>query len=422
MPGWVGGLIDFEKDIPINRIAYTEQDVQYKLKIMQKMQELGMQLTYDSIGNICGTLPAKGKAQGNLALLYHTDSVPDGGQYDGAAGMVSYLMAIENLQKQGVQLHNNIHVVNCASEESSTFGHACIGSKYLGHKLGWGILGVKNRQGVSLADSLTAHEKMLQQGMRDNKIQADKVEAVVGKSQCDTSIELHIEQYKSLQESGNKIGIVTSIPSAYRMRVQIEGESAHSGATPMHDRKDAMRAHTEFSSRLYRLADSSNGNILVTIPGIETGPMSMTTIQNDVRFPIDIRLHHPVASQDIAKHIQEIIMQVEQMTGVKFKTELLNKAEPTKTDEGVSKKLHTISEGLGLATTEMKTGAGHDTAFFPAAKKGFVHLPSEDRDPAISKGPYGHTPKEYTSPQNIRNGAAIVQKAIIQHSKEGKEF
>lgn len=402
----------------VDRVAYSEGDIAYKIKLMEKMLELGMELSFDAIGNISGVLPARGKAIGNLALCSHSDSitVPDGspnegaGQFDGAVGLLASLMAIENLQKQGVNLRNNIHIVNCACEESSRFAHACVGSKFLGGSLEQSAycLHDKISKGkiITLGDAIAEGEGLLESGLYARGIRAKKVASVVGKTQCDTAIELHIEQYESLANSGNQIGIISSIPGAYRFEATINGKRDHSGATPMDQRQDAMRAMNELQNRLYKLADENPGKILVTFPGNVTGKIVANLTQDYVHLPVvDIRIHPPFQTDEIAKYIESAVREVEHMTHVTIAPpQKLSAGEPCMMDGGLSNKLHLLSEGLGLRTTMMKSSAGHDIAYFPARRKGMLFIPSTGGS---------HNPKETTTPEDIMNGTEVLQHAIL---------
>ena len=403
VPEWTKRFLDFNSNAPVNRLAYTDEDTKYKVEIMKKMQELGMQISYDTIGNICGFLPAHGKAHSNLVLCSHTDCVPDGGQYDGPAGIISYLMAIETLQNKGAQIPNNIHLIICACEESSRFDIACVGSKYLAGKLKSEDHAKTDNAGMPLGDAAKDFLKSLEKGIQSYNIKAKHVDAVVGKDECDTAIELHIEQCDTLAKGGNQIGIATSIPGVYRIKLSIKGQGGHTG-TPLSERKDAMYAFGEFLHQAYKIEHETDGNIIVTIPGNETDEIFMNKIQDYVCFKMDARIHIPMVFDDAAKRVEQIICDVEKRTGVKFTKEVLGASNPFKTDEKLSKKLHSLSEGLGLRTIDMRSPAGHDVAILPAKQRGLIFIPS-------TNGSHNH--KEHTTKQDILNGVAVLEQLIL---------
>ena len=409
--------MDFKSASPkVDRVAYTEGDIAYKIEIMKRMRKLGMSLSHDDAGNICGFLQARGQAHGSFALVTHTDSItvpvdePNGGagQFDGAAGMVAYLMAIENLQKQGVDLRNDIYVVNCACEESSRFASACIGSRYLAGSLEDDAYDLPDKiyknQGITLGKAMHDAEGLLESGMRAQGIKADKVKSVVGKTQCDTAFELHIEQYESLVDDKKQIGIVTAIPGAYRFEATMHGKRDHSGATPVEKRQDSMRAMRDLLDVLYKLEDKHPGDILVNPAGNVTGKTVTNMVQNYVHFPsIDVRIHHPLQVAEIAKYIEEAICKIEENTNVQIDRKKLSATDPCLMDAELAKKLHSLSQGLGFDTKMMRSGAGHDIAYFPARRKGLIFIPSTGGS---------HNPQEHTTGQDILNGTAVLEKAI----------
>lgn len=94
----IENFFDFENHEAVNRLAYTEEDAKYKLRCMKYMQDLGMKISIDDVGNICGTLKGN-KSQGTLLIGSHTDSVSDGGQFDGPVGVYMALKSAEDFKK-----------------------------------------------------------------------------------------------------------------------------------------------------------------------------------------------------------------------------------------------------------------------------------------------------------------------------------
>ena len=128
----IDDFFDFDNHHPINRIAYTEEDAKYKLKCMKAMQDLGMKIFIDNAGNIAGEFPGQYSKNKNFVMGSHTDSVLNGGQFDGPIGVYMSLKAAENYKNSlnGSQ-YGNMKTVIYACEESTRFSTACIGSYYL---------------------------------------------------------------------------------------------------------------------------------------------------------------------------------------------------------------------------------------------------------------------------------------------------
>ena len=132
----IENFFDFDYTGPTNRIAYSKEDAEYKLKCIKSMQNLGMYISIDKAGNICGRLPAIFLKKQSLVIGSHTDSVKDGGQFDGPVGVYMALKAIENFKNSNKSnQYGNIKAVIYACEESTRFSKACIGSSYLSDEL-----------------------------------------------------------------------------------------------------------------------------------------------------------------------------------------------------------------------------------------------------------------------------------------------
>jgi N-carbamoyl-L-amino-acid hydrolase len=214
-------FFDFGKNDPINRLAYTNEDANYKIKVIKKMQELGMTISMDDIGNICGEIkPNKNDEKTFLAIGSHTDSVPNGGQYDGTSGVISALTTVETLQNEGV-LTENTKVIIYACEESSRFDIACIGSKFLADELKEEDFNKEDVDKITLKSAVTEYIDYMYKNCDNIK----RVPKVIEIGEVVNHVESHIEQYHTLYKSKKQLGIVTSIGSAFRIHVNVNGKA-----------------------------------------------------------------------------------------------------------------------------------------------------------------------------------------------------
>lgn len=286
---------------PINRNAFTAADIAYKLKCIKAMQDLGMVVTIDKIGNICGTIPGKLLADKSIICGSHTDSVDNGGQFDGPLGVYAALKTAENIINSGKQNLVNYKAIIYACEESTRFkGKACLGSKFLrGDHLDFDA--ILSRDGISLRECITQFKTELFKEIEKNGLKSlIEVDRVIEQGEIISAIEGHIEQADVLRENNKNIGICTSIVAPYRLKANISdietaakficrlnetarkeenlqkyrvtipefsiknpiaeadlqnkkiiafrsiGENNHSGATPVNKRKDAVYGAAKF--------------------------------------------------------------------------------------------------------------------------------------------------------------------------------
>ncbi|MCI8352488.1 MAG: M20 family metallo-hydrolase [Clostridia bacterium] len=221
----------FGENEPIQRLAYSKEDVDYKVKIIKKMQELGMKIKVDKVGNICATLKGNGKSNKSIILGSHTDSVKDGGQYDGPVGVLSGLKVIEEIiqkvEDKKLDLDCDLKVVIWACEESNRFGKACLGSKWVEGTLEEKDFEMKEKLDKKEEDKLTLGKAINEymEYLKSADIEPmESVDKILSIEEILKAYEIHIEQYQYLYEHGIDVGIVNSITAPYRMEVEIKGK------------------------------------------------------------------------------------------------------------------------------------------------------------------------------------------------------
>ena len=215
---------------PINRIAYTEEDAKYKLNVMKYMKELGMKITIDDVGNICGTLPGKYEKNKNFVLGSHTDSVIDGGEFDGPVGVYMALKSIENFKDSGQNQYGNLKAIIYACEESTRFKTACLGSYYLSRKLPYEkISKLVDKDNINFNDAIAEYKDYIFSHLADYNLDISDIELVdyvVDQEEISEAIEAHIEQANTLIDSSFSIGGVNSIVKPLRGSIKVDGKNS----------------------------------------------------------------------------------------------------------------------------------------------------------------------------------------------------
>ena len=236
---------------PINRIAFTEDDIEYKLIYIKAMQDLGMEVSIDKIGNICGTYYGKKSKDKSIICGSHTDSVDNGGQFDGPLGVFSALKAAEDIKNSGVIPDINYKAIIYACEESTRFkGKACLGSKYLrGDKTDFNE--ITSRDGLSLGEIVEKYKKELFSRAKSLGLNPIKeVDKVIENDEIVTAIESHIEQADSLINDNKDIGICTSIVAPYRLQARMD--DIETAAKFICDLEDSAKKAENSEKKAYR--------------------------------------------------------------------------------------------------------------------------------------------------------------------------
>jgi len=392
---WIYKFFDFHTTSGINRVAYSEDNMRFNAMMIKKMQELGMDVTYDNILNICGTI---GKGEKVIALHSHSDSVPNGGQFDGMAGLVASLMAIEQMNKlPGV----TFKVIINACEESSRFDQSCLGSKYLAGKIKSGDFQKINKDGDDLKSAVNYGESMLWKWLKQFECKPiTKTNHVIGKGEVDYAVEPHIEQSDFLHRQGKDIGVVKSIAAPYRFRLKFQGDEYHTGSTPMDERRDASVAAAKFTLSMYEQAGLAGSFLSATISN-GTQSVSMNKSAPEVLMKHDIRMLNPWTPEKMSNFVREMIATIERDTGVKIEKNVLSTGTPRDVQGEVYKKLIRASKNAGFKTEEgMVSGAGHDAAYIPAKDSGLFFIPNTGGS---------HNPKEMIEKKSLFNAAVVIK-------------
>ena len=396
-------FFDFDSKEPINRLAYTEDDMKFKIKMIEKMKALGMEITLDKAGNICGTISIGNHPQKTIAIGSHTDSVYDGGQFDGPVGVVVGLQTAENLINSK-KCTGIIKVPIYACEESSRFGNACLGSKYLNGTITEEDFSsivdqnaLKQGKTITLQEAIDFANSYLKEHV--NGIQeVDKIFDTV-----DYSLEAHIEQYDSLKKAYKKskqdiVGIINSIGSAVRIKYNVEGQSNHTGSTPMKKRKNAVDATAFIGKKVRKLGKCYEKQGLGRASQVEINTPghngSFNQIPNQANGLIDFRLQGENTPKTVLEDFENIKQEVEAKTKTKIIPTVVSQGTPVVTSKELNQKLAQICAQKGIQSIEMPSYPGQDTGYIPAKEKTMIFIPSTGG----SHNPEEHTKKKFIQP------------------------
>jgi len=414
-------FFDFKSKEPINRLAYTKEDIKYKIEIIQKMKELGMEITVDKAGNICGTIALGKNPKKILAIGSHTDSVYDGGQYDGSIGVIVGLDVVEKLINDK-SVNGIVKVAIYACEESSRFGNACIGSKFLNGNITEedfeNILDQKElKEGnkITLKEAIEYEKSYLKENVEGIK----EVEKIF--DEADYALEAHIEQYEILHKQYKKqkkdiIGIVNSIGSALRVKYDVYGESGHTGSTPMKKRRNAVDATALIGRKVRKLGKKYEKQGLGRASQVEINTIghggSFNQLSSQAEGLIDFRLLGENTPEKVLDTFNNILQEVRGPTKKKTKTRIettvVSKGNPIITSKKLNNNIADICNENEIKYIEMPSWAGQDTGYVPAKEKTMIFT--------LSKGG-SHNPFESTKKKWLKLASKVledVSKELLQ--------
>lgn len=345
----------------VTRQAFSAKETEvldYLTKIGQSLQ---LEITPDRAGNVWMTLPGKDRSLPVFVAGSHVDSVPQGGNYDGLAGVTAALTVAWWMRQTGFQPVRDYTVLMMRGEESSFFGKAYMGSLGMLGKLTAKDLALKIRDG-----SCTLAEAMQSCGIDTEAVSGGK--PLVDIDRIAAFVELHIEQGPTLDaQKEARAGIVTGIRGNIRHKaVRILGEAAHSGATDKPYRHDALMAFTDWMQRVDRAWDRwlIQGEDLVFTVGVlkMASSAAISVIPGEVTFSVDIRS----LSADTVKRFHDLMQkygeEVASERGVKIEYDPALVTAPSGVDAALSDRLETSAKAEGIPCMRLASGAGHDSA------------------------------------------------------------
>ena len=380
----------------INRLAFTDADWEGRQYIIDCMNDAGLDVEIDGFGNIIGYKIGTNPDLPVVMVGSHTDSVPNGGNYDGVAGVLSAIEVVRSIIDDGFEHEHTIAAVDFMCEESSRFGAATLGSKAMRGKLTLNDLHrLVDKQGISLYDSL-----------KDRKLYPDAIESMAYNRPVKAFIEMHIEQGKVLEHEQKQIGIVSGIAAPERFYVTIRGNADHSGATPMNLRHDALCGASKIILGIEEVTSMQEEPPVVGTVGIaEVVPGAMNVIPGSVKLGVDIRSISKVARDSVVFLIKELIDVIAEKRGLSYTIEHISKESPVSMHSSMIEEIKRAAKSLNIEYITMPSGAGHDAMHWTdVAPTGMVFIPCRD---GIS-----HNPAEFAAMDDIVAGAEVLENVI----------
>lgn len=352
--------------VGITRSSYGPGESSALDIIEAEARALGLATERDAGANLVVTLGGSDPRLPCIACGSHMDSVPQGGNFDGAAGVVAGLLVLARLMREGRVPRRSIKLFALRGEESARFGKAYLGSSALFGTLTPGDLATTAADdGRTLADC-----------MRATGADVDRIargEALIDPASILAWLELHIEQGPILVARDLPIAVVTAIRGNIRHRaITCLGEPGHSGAVPRWLRHDAVFAVAELVTRLdhqWRTLLERGHDLVVTSGVFGTDPIehAIARIPGSLRFSLDIRSQSPETLEAFYALFLSECEQIRAKRGVQFVLDQRLETAPAIMDTGWIDGLRDAARALGVPDETMPSGAGHDSATFANA-------------------------------------------------------
>ncbi len=377
----------------VYRGVYTPAWAEARAEVGAWGRAAGLEVREDAVGNLW--LRLEGTEPGPVIVTgSHIDTVRNGGKYDGALGIVAGLTAVEALKAAYGRPRRTIEVLATCEEDGARFRSRLWGSRAI-----LGIISPDEPDTIRDAEGISIGEAMRRLGLDPARIPEAR------RDDIGAFIELHIEQGPVLEASGYQVGIVTVVTGLTMGVVEVTGRADHAGTTPMTARRDALVGAAEMVLGIRRSALRAGPPAVGTVGRLEVWPGGSNVVPERVRFTVDLRHTDPNALRGLVAQARRACRQVGRKYGLVVDFQVVSSTPPTPLDPNLRGFLVGLARELGLNFLEMPSGAGHDAAWlarrFPA---GMIFVPSRDGR--------SHSPLEYTPPEQIVPGVALLAAAL----------
>ena len=373
-----------EESHQLTRRSFTTEHRRANDLVREWMQQIGMTVHTDAVGNIIGRLNSGADHIGSevnpnatpaLLIGSHLDTVRNGGKFDGMLGVVLPLVCLQHLQEHNKTLPYPVEVIGFCDEEGVRFPSTLLGSRALAGTLNPAVLNECDDEGFSVAQALV-------------EFGASGTLESCARSANDYLgfIECHIEQGPVLEQEDLPIGLVTGISGASRFRITVTGKAGHAGTVPMGMRKDALVAACECIVEIETLCSSIN-NLVGTVGQITALPGAGNVIPGDVEFSLDLRIADDKRLADATSQIEQALQKIAKRRQISIDIEQNYHASSVACDPDLSNQLGESIKRTGYRIHSLPSGAGHDAMaiasitriamLFVRCKEGVSHHPDE---------------------------------------------
>ena len=381
-------------DNGIYRSGLSPADMAARHWLMGILEKEELSPRMDGAANVFGRFGDP--AAPTVTVGSHLDSVPAGGMFDGALGVVAGLEILRVCKEQGVHTEYPVELV-ATSEEEGRFGGMFGAQAIAGQLTPEFLLNAHDADNYRLAEALTAV------GLEP----MNALEARRRPESMHAFVELHIEQGPVLEKSGNTIGIVDSISGVFKWIVRLIGKADHAGTAPMNMRSDAFTGLADFAHEIPRIiSEDGTDRSRLTVGKVELRPGNPHTIPGEAIFTVVGRDSDESVMKELAHACRKALSAIARRHNLMFEYEQTSWLSPVECHPRIVELFEKHSKHLGLSYQHMPSGAGHDTQFMTEiSQAGMIFVPSV--------GGVSHAPDEWTHWHDVEAGANLLLNAVL---------
>jgi hydantoinase/carbamoylase family amidase len=378
----------------ITRLALSNEDLVARAWFADRIEEAGLWVQDDEVGNLSGVLSSENSDAKTLIIGSHLDTVPNGGRYDGAIGILAGLECLRTIKESGIKLNYHLEVINFTDQEGTW--KSLLGS--------YGLIGKISPDDIndSLQDNGAFRAALFRAGILPPEIQRAKrdPEQILG------FLELHIEQSDKLYRAGMDIGIVTRIVGRTTYNLTFFGEAAHAGTTTADKRRDALQGAAAFIILVHKIIIEEYAEGVVNCGHVSVKPDTFNVVPSETSLRVECRHPDPEKLKDIESRIVRISRDCAKDYRLSVSVNRVLHRDVEQMSPELIKQIEQSCQEEDASFMNIISYAGHDAQIMnQIVPSAMIFLPSVD---GIS-----HNPKEFTEWHDIENGANVLLRTIL---------
>jgi N-carbamoyl-L-amino-acid hydrolase len=378
----------------VHRPAFGQAHLEARRWFLETAKQAGLETTVDGAGNHSGLLRCGPSGAPILLLGSHLDSVPHGGRFDGALGVMSALEVLQTVKEHGLSLNTHLEVVDFTDEE--------------GHYVNFvGSLGLTGRLEPEHLKAPRGGRECFQDALRRSGLNEDLL-CTAGRNPGTLAgyLEVHIEQGGLLAERDASIGIVTSIVGIRSFKVRFLGRADHAGTASMEHRLDAAQGASAFTLAVRETVMAEFPGCVATVGNMAFEPGAFNVVPQAVTVSAEFRAEASATLDEIEARLRQQACNAARRFGLDLEIQHLDSTAPARMHERVQEAFASACRTLGLHHTFLPSGAGHDAqCLAPVCPTGMIFVPSV--------GGFSHSAREFTRWQDCVNGANVLLHATL---------
>lgn len=386
----------------ITRPSFSKADHDVRHIFIQELEEIGLDVSIDGAANIWAKKKGTGKKQGSIVMGSHLDTVPNGGKYDGALGVLMAKEIMTTLIENEVMLDHDLEIVSFTAEESNDFQLSTFGSRaFVGKLQVEQIRSACDSKGARLSEELEKVGGSLERFFDMAEMRKEKK----------AFLELHIEQGRRLESENIAVAVINRVVGTYRSKVSVIGQSNHSGTTMMNDRQDALTAAAEMILEVEQYCQKGRNGVVGTVGQLNVLPNAPNIIPGKVDFTLEIRGESDEQMNKAIMTIQAVWENIAEKRRVSIEQAPFLDQHPILLDEQLITLVQQTANKLNESYLTMPSMAVHDAAHMAAITKSVMVFVKSIEGKS-------HCPEEYSRIEDIEKAGNLLLHTMVHIDRE----